>query len=388
METVRVGIIGLGNMGRQHAEYLGMGEIRGARLTSVCDVVPSGLRWATERFGDRVETFDSPEAFFGSGLIDAVLIATPHFDHPKLAIEAFRHGLHVLLEKPAGVDARSVRRMNEAAASSGRVFAMMYHMRLNPLFRKLRDLIRTGELGDIRRMNWIATDMYRTQNYYDTGAWRATWGGEGGGVLLNQCAHNIDLWQWTTGLLPKRVRAFCSFGKRRDIEAEDEATVYAEYENGATAVFVACSTEAPGTNRFEVVGDRGKIVIEDGRLTFWRLRMPESKFNRTFKGAFGRPECWLCDVPLPPENAHYRNVTQNWIDAILRGTPLIAPGEEGLRSVEMINAMYLSAWTDEWVELPVDEDRFLSELEKRIATSRFRRGDSVGRDLVHLPAEE
>lgn len=174
----------------------------------------------------------------------------------------------------------------------------MYNQRTNPLYAKLKELIASGELGEVRRTNWIITDWYRSQSYYNSGGWRATWAGEGGGVLINQDPHQLDLWQWTTGLMPKRVRAFCQFGKHRDIEVENDVTAYVEYENGATGVFVTSTFEAPGTNRFEISGDRGKIVIEDNKLTFHRLRVSETEFNNTFTGGFGSPECWKFDIPI------------------------------------------------------------------------------------------
>jgi predicted dehydrogenase len=265
---------------------------------------------------------------------------------------------------------KQVRLMNEAAAASGKVFSMMYNQRTNPLYQKLRDLISSGELGEVRRTNWIITNWYRSQSYYDSGGWRATWAGEGGGVLINQDPHQLDLWQWTTGMMPKRVRAFCYFGKNRNIEVEDDVTAFVEYENGATGVFVTTTGEAPGTNRFEICGDRGKIVIEDGNLTFWRLRVPEPEFNRDFKGGFGQPECWKCEIPIEGQELGHNGIIQNWVNAIMTGAPLLAPGEEGIKGLMLSNAMLLSAWTDDWVNLPIDEELFYSHLQDRIAKGK------------------
>lgn len=372
MEQVRIGIVGLGNMGMAHASDLINGGVKGAILTAVCDVQHERLGWARERCGDQVRTFDNVTDFLNSDVIDGVIIATPHFDHPQLAIQCFERGLHVLCEKPAGVYTKQVREMNDAAARTDLKFSMMYNQRTNPLYKKLKDLIDSGELGEIHRTNWIITNWYRSQSYYDSGSWRATWSGEGGGVLLNQDPHQLDLWQWTTGLMPKRVRAFCYFGKHRNIEVEDDVTAFVEYENGATGVFVTTTGEAPGTNRFEVAGDRGKIVIEDNKLTFWRLRVPESVFNEEYKGGFGEPECWRCEVPVYGENVGHKGITQNWTDSILHGTPLIAPGEEGIKGLSISNAMLLSTWTDNWVDLPLDEDLYYSLLQERIANSVYK----------------
>ncbi|XID94033.1 Gfo/Idh/MocA family protein [Paenibacillaceae bacterium WGS1546] len=368
MDQVRIGIVGLGNMGLGHAKYLIEGQVDGAILTAVSDVRPERLELA-KSWGKDVRTYASAVEMFRSGEIDGVLLCTPHYDHPRQAIEAFGHGLHVLVEKPAGVYTKQVREMNEAAAKSGAVFGIMYNQRTNPLYAKLKELIASGELGEIRRTNWIITDWYRPQAYYDSGGWRATWAGEGGGVLINQDPHQLDLWQWTTGLMPKRVRAFCAFGKHRNIEVENDVTAYVEYENGATGVFVTSTHECPGTNRFEISGDRGKIVVEDDRMTFWRLRQPESEFNRTNKEAFAQPECWKFEVPVRPGDAQHMRITQNWTDAVRKGTPLLAPGEEGIRGLAISNAMLLSTWTDDWATLPIDEELFYAKLQERIALS-------------------
>lgn len=374
MDKVRIGIVGVGNMGSSHASYLHEGGVRGGELAAICDSNPARLEWARQKFGDSVKLFDSVEALLTSGTIDAVLIATPHYDHPGTAIQAFEHGLHVLVEKPAGVYTKQVREMNEAWAKTDRKFGIMYNQRTNPLYQKLREMIASGELGEVRRTNWIITNWYRSQSYYDSGGWRATWAGEGGGVLLNQDPHQLDLWQWTVGMMPVRVRAFCQFGKYRKIEVEDDVTAYVEYENGATGLFVTTTGEAPGTNRFEVTGDRGKIVIEDGKLTFWRLRVPEPEFNSTFTGGFGAPECWKCEVPVKDDNdSQHKKITQNFVDHILKGTPLLAPGEEGIKGLTLSNAMHLSSWTDNWVDLPIDEELYYAKLQERIANSTMNK---------------
>ncbi|WJH35210.1 Gfo/Idh/MocA family oxidoreductase [Paenibacillus sp. CC-CFT747] len=373
MDKVRLGIIGIGNMGRGHCAYLMKNEVHGVELTAICDTDPEKLKWVPENLGVNVRTFGSPDEFFKSGTVDAVLICTPHYSHPELAIQGFEHGLHVLIEKPAGVYTKQVREMNEASLKTDKLFGIMYNQRTNPLYLKLRDLVTSGELGNIRRTNWIITNWYRSQSYYDSGGWRATWEGEGGGVLLNQDPHQLDLWQWTIDMMPKRVRAFCSFGKYRNIEVEDDVTAYVEYENGATGLFVTTTGEAPGTNRFELTGDNGKIVIEDEKLTFWRLRQPEQEFNAAYKGGFGSPECWKCEIPITGGNPQHKGITQNFVDAIRKGTPLLAPGAEGIKGLTLSNAMHLSAWTDDWVNLPIDEDQYYSMLQERIRNSTMKK---------------
>ncbi|MBM7570335.1 Gfo/Idh/MocA family protein [Aquibacillus albus] len=373
MEEVRIGIIGVGNMGGSHANYIQEKAINGARLTAVLDSSKERGVQLEKTLNNDVKVFTDEDAFFESGLVDAVLIATPHYDHPQLAIKAFEHGLHVLCEKPAGVYTKQVREMNEAAEESGKVFSMMYNQRTNPLYQKLRDLIQSGELGEIRRINWLITNWYRSQSYYDSGGWRATWAGEGGGVLINQCPHQLDLWQWMTGMMPTRMRAFCNFGKYRDIEVEDDVTAYAEYENGATAVFITTTGEAPGTNRLEIAGDRGKVVVENGKMDFWRLRVPEPEFNREYKGGFGSPECWKVEVPIQGQETAHQGITQNFVDAILKGTSLLAPGAEGIKGLTLSNAMQLSAWLDDWVAFPIDEDLYYKHLQEKIASSTVKK---------------
>ena len=372
MEKVRIGVIGIGNMGTSHARNIKSGNVQGAELTAVCDINPDRLMWAKDALGESVALFDNSDAMIESGLVDAVMIATPHYDHPTIAIKAFEKGLHVLVEKPAGVYTKKVRQMNEAAQKSGKVFGIMYNQRTNPLYQKVKDLVESGELGEIKRTNWIITNWYRPQSYYNSGGWRATWAGEGGGVLLNQDPHQLDLWQWICGM-PVRVRAFCGFGKFHDIEVEDDVTAYVEYENGATGVFVTSTGDAPGTNRFEISADRGKIVIEDGNLTFWRLRVSERQFNAEYQGGFGKPECWKCEIPVEGKETGHVGIMNNWVQAILKGTKLLAPGIEGIRGLEISNAMHLSAWLDDWVTIPVDEDLYYEKLQEKIKNSKVKK---------------
>jgi len=374
MDVVRLGIIGIGGMGSNHAGYLKAGKVPGAKLAAVADIDPKRLEWAAKNLPEDVKRFDSSQALIDSGEVDAVVIATPHYDHPPIAIAAFARGLHVLSEKPAGVYTKQVREMNEAAEKSGKVFALMFNQRTTPAYRKLKELFESGELGELKRTNWIITNWYRTQSYYDSGGWRASWAGEGGGVLINQCPHNIDLWQWTCGM-PKRVRAFCHFGKYHNIEVEDDVTAYVEYENGATGLFITTTGEAPGTNRLEVTCDRGKVLIEGDGLKFWRTRKLVSENTRTSKRGFGKPETWKCDVPLRGGGGGHQEVTRGFIDTILHDKPLLTPGTDGIKSLSLSNAMHLSAWTDDWVDLPIDEDLFYEKLKERIATSTYKKPD-------------
>ncbi len=368
MEKVRFGIIGVGNIGTVHARYLLAGTVKEACLTAVCDNNPDKHPAIRQLVGDEVAMFSDAEAMLKSGLIDAVIVATPHYDHPGLSMLAMRNGIHTLCEKPAGVYTAQVRDMNEFARGCNVVFGMMFNQRPNPLYQKVKDLIDSGELGELRRSNWIITNWYRSQSYYNSGGWRATWKGEGGGVLLNQDPHQLDLWQWLVGM-PVRMRAFCQFGKHRQIEVENEVTAYAEYANGATGVFITTTAEAPGTNRLEIAGDRGKVVVEDGKLRFWRLRESETEFNARWENGFGEPECWEVTIPVAPECSEHHVITANFAAAVLYGTPLLAPGTDGIHGLTLSNAMHLSTWTDDWVDLPFDEALFKKLLDERIASS-------------------
>ena len=358
MESIlRFGVVGIGNMGSAHAVQFYEGRVKGAVLAAVCDIEESRLEWARERFGERIPVYRQGEDMLASGTVDAVLIATPHRLHPVIAEEAFARGLSVLTEKPAGVDTASVRRMNQAAARSGAVFGIMYNQRTNPLYRQLHDLVQAGTLGQIKRFVWIINNWYRTQAYYDSGDWRATWSGEGGGVLLNQCPHNLDIWQWIMGM-PLRIRAFCRTGQYHRIAVEDDATIYAEYENGASATFLTSTGEYPGTNRMEISGTLGKAVIENGTLKLWLLEQDE------------RQICFGSREGMPREPVHCRTITQeepdgghleilqNFTEVVRHGGELIAPGAEGIRGLAISNAAYLSSWKEDWVSLPLDEKEF------------------------------
>ena len=305
-----------------------------------------------------------------------MLIATPHYQHPTLAQEAFSQGLHVMCEKPAGVYTKAVREMNAAADQSGKVFAMMFNQRTNCLYRKMRQMVQEGQLGQLKRVNWIITDWYRTQIYYDSGDWRATWSGEGGGVLLNQCPHQLDLLQWICGL-PQRVQAFCHEGKWHDIEVEDDVTAYLEFPGGATGVFVTTTGDAPGTNRFEVTGTLGKLVCEDGALRFWRLAQDERDFCRTSQEGFQKPDCQEVPIETDGENPQHVGVLNAFAGNILRGEPLVADGREGIGGLTLSNAMHLSSWLQKPVDIPFDEELFLQELDRRRASSRKKEGAAI-----------
>ena len=359
MEKIRLGIIGMGNMGSGHLRSILAGECPRVEVTAFADIDPERLSRAKE-LCPRAAAFGSAQELIDSGLVDAVLIAVPHYDHPAIATECFRRGLHVMTEKPAGVYTRQVREMNAAAEKAGVKFAIMFNQRADPIYAKAREIVKSGQLGELKRLVWIVTNWYRTQAYYDSGSWRATWNGEGGGVLLNQAPHNLDLWQWIFGM-PKRIRAFASVGKYHSISVEDDVTIYGEYENGATAVFITTTGEAPGTNRLEISGTRGKLVLEDQKLKWWRLKEDERYTCFNCKDGFVWPESDYEEFTAPEPDGH-PILLSNFADAILDGAELIARGEEGLKSLSISNAAYISSWTDGWAEIPVNEEVFERKL--------------------------
>lgn len=369
MEKVRLGIIGIGGMGTNHVNTIMRGEVPNIELTAVADIRPARLDWAKENLPDTIGIFDDGYKLIDSGMVDAVLIATPHYLHPDYVKYALQHDVHALSEKPAGVYTKQVREMNEIAEKSDKTFAIMFNQRTNCIYRKLHEMIQSGELGQMKRVNWIITDWYRNQSYYDAAGWKATWDGEGGGVLLNQCPHQIDLLQWLCGL-PVKVRAFCHEAKWHDIEVEDDVTAYMEFENGATGVFVTTTADAPGTNRLELTFEMGKIVCEGGKLIFYKLASNISDFCKSEPEGFKQPECTRIEVETDGLNEQHVGVMKAFADHILKGTPLVAEGVEGIRGLTLSNAMHLSSWLDKTIELPFDEELFLSELNKKRATSK------------------
>ena len=353
----RVAVIGIGNMGSYHAKQIYEGKIKSLSLAAVCDTNTERLDWARKDLPG-VACFSSHEELLSSGLADAVIIATPHYFHCPIAIDCFQAGRHVLCEKPAGVYAAQVEEMNTAAQKAGTVFSVMFNQRTDPLYREVKRLTDSGVLGRLQRLSWVVTTWYRTQAYYNSSGWRATWAGEGGGVLINQAVHNLDLWQWIYGV-PSSLTAFCGFGKYHDIEVEDDVTIHASYEDGRTAVFITSTGEYPGTNRLEITGDKGKLVAENGTLTWWRNN-----------GDNTESQAQLVAIPSPQEPIGHLAILQNFADAIRCGTPLISPGQDGLRSLQITNAAYLSAWENRMVGLPVDSSSFLHQLHEHVTHGR------------------
>lgn len=378
MKTVRYGIIGLGNQGSYYLKGLfDQGLIPDAEVTAICDINPQKIDRAQKDLKTvHAKSFDTYTALLDSGLCDAVLVETPHYFHPEIVTAALRRGIHALCDKPAGVYTKQVREMNEVAASGNALFAMMFNQRTNCVYRKMREMIAEGKLGTLQRVNWIITDWFRTQSYYNSGSWRATWDGEGGGVLINQCPHQLDLVSWIVGELPVSVHGFCGYGQWHDIEVEDEVTAFFRYANGATGTFVTTTGEAPGTNRLEISGTRGKLLCEGDQLWFYENSQDSAEVIRDSTAGFSAPPCHKMSVETDGQNPQHRGILCNFTAAILGKEPLFVSGPEGIRGVELMNAIELSGWRGgAEVTIPVDEEAYIAELERHRAASVHKQVD-------------
>lgn len=375
MKQVRYGIIGVGNQGTYYAlDLFDNGAAEKATLTAICDTNPQKMELLLGRMkGQAPACFTDYRELMDSGLCDAILVETPHYIHPEIAIEGLKRGLHVLCDKPAGVFSKQVKEMAVAADASSANYGMMFNQRTNPVYQKMREIVQSGALGTIQRIVWTITTWYRTQNYYDSGAWRATWDGEGGGVLINQCPHQLDLLTWILGEMPVSVSGFCHYGKWHDIEVEDDVTAYMEFASGASGVFITTTGETPGVNRFEISGILGRLVCEGDRLYYHKNEADSAEWIRTCQDGFRRPECAITEItPEPNKQAQHLIVLNGFTAAILNGEMCPIDGREGIHMVDLMNAIELSGWYGgKRLTLPVDEEEYLRELNKRRAVSRY-----------------
>ena len=370
-KKVRFAVVGVGSMGFAHVGNIQRNK--DCELVAVCDIDSKMFDKLSSEQKQNVKCYTDPAECFADPQVDVVLIATPHYFHVDLAISAMQQGKHVLVEKPIAVHKKDAERLlAEAAKHPELVKSLMFNQRTLPAHIKVKQLIESGELGQLRRINWIVTDWFRTQFYYDCGDWRASWRGEGGGVLLNQCPHQLDLLQWFFGM-PSKVRCAVKLGKYHDIEVEDEINAYLEYADGKSANFISSTGEAPGINRLEVVGERGLLTLENGKITFKRNEMETSEYNRTSKERFSAPECWDCTIPVKAAGAvvGHEAIIANVAQCVMKKAELIAPLEEGIRGLELGNAMLYSGLNDVTVELPLDADAYANMLQKLIDTSRW-----------------
>jgi predicted dehydrogenase len=366
MDKLRFGVIGCGGMGGAHIEYLNSAD--GACLAAVCDVDAEKAKKHSTKHN--VPSFLNHKDLLASKTCDAVIVATPHYFHPPITREAFAAGLHVLCEKPIAVDVKEARITNELYQANYKhlKFGVMFQMRTTPVMRKVRELILGGDLGQLTRMTWLCTDWFRTWAYYASGGWRATWKGEGGGVLLNQCPHNLDQMQWLLGgKLPSRVTAVATIAKRHPIEVEDEVSAIMEYPDGMIGHFITTTGEAPGSNRLEFAGDQGKLVIENGKIRFFRTRRSVTETLQASKEMFINVETWDSEIPPMQGGEAHKTITQNFINAIRNDEELISPGVEGVKGLELGNAIMMAGLTGTPVDLPVNGDAYQAFMKEMTA---------------------
>ncbi|MCM8815277.1 MAG: Gfo/Idh/MocA family oxidoreductase [Candidatus Omnitrophica bacterium] len=371
MKRVRLGIIGVGGMGQAHATSV-QTSVKEAKLVAVCDADEKRAKEVGEKHC--VRWFTDYKELIDSGIADAVIVATPHYFHPEISVYAMNKGLHVLSEKPIAVTVSQADTMLEAARKTKKVFSVMYQRRNWGIAVAAKKLIEEGKLGEIKR-TLLIDPWYRSQAYYDSGLWRATWKGEGGGVLINQAPHMIDIFTWLAGL-PKRFEAKVRT-RLHNIEVEDEASVLLEYENGAWGYYYTTTNEVPHIFYLEIAGDLGKIIINGDTLRFFENSVPVSKFTFENKSMWASVETKEKTVRIPKKQATHAEIIKNFCKAITKGEKLIAAGVEGINSVEFINAILLSGFKGKPVETPVDREEYDNFLQEMIKKSKEKIGIEV-----------
>ena len=370
---IRTAVIGVGNMGSRYASILQSGAVRDMELCALTrvkdayrDLLEPSLSAGVPVYNSAAELFDAVEG--GDVSLDAVIIATPHYAHEESAVRAFDNGLHVLCDKPSGVFSRQARQMEEAADKSGKVYSMVFNQRTLPIYRQLKEIVESGKYGALKRVNWVVTDWYRPQQYYTSGSWRATWDKDGGGVLLNQCPHNLDLLQWICNN-PVRVQGFCNEGRFHDIEVEDDVTAYMEWENGATGTFITSTGEAPGVNRLEISLDEALIVCENGTVRIGEVSQEmgckEAEYRKISIEFFKKIKGTWSEITPEKQEHPYETVLQGFADEITGRGKSIADGREGRKSLLLTNAIYLSSWEKRMVEIPAIGSGAETEFEQK-----------------------
>lgn len=368
MRAIRFAVVGTGNIGQQHINLLRSGDIKNAEL--VATVSRSGAAVAAS-----VPHFSSLESLLDEDCCDAVLIATPTMDHVTAAQLAAERGLHVLLEKPLAMSVGQSQALIDSIPSDIQ-FAVMLNQRFHPAYSAIKQLLNDGRIGSIQRYTWTMTAWYRPDVYYKVSRWRGTWPGEGGGLLINQCIHNLDIMQWLFGL-PDRLSAKVAFGRYHDIDVEDEVTAILEHDSGSVGLLQASSGEAPGFNRLEIIGDEGVITWDDKELTLLKADQSVSEHCATTREMFGMPSFTRETVSLDEGVNQHARVVQNFVDALTQGSSLLTPASEGLGSLQLANGMLLSQWDDTAIALPIDSHRYEQLLSERIASSSLREAQNI-----------
>ncbi len=376
MKKLRIGIIGIGNMGSAHAVCLYNGKINNAELTAICDIDEDRLNAFTKEFSGITVYCDYKE-MIASGNIDAVIIATPHKIHTEIAIFAFKNGIDVLSEKPADILYSKVNEACDIASEFKRKYAVMFNQRNNPIYKKIKQMLDSNELGNIKRVNITVTNWYRTQSYYNSSGWRGNWLGEGGGILINQAPHNIDIINMLFGL-PSRITAKCVVGKYHNIEVEDDALLILEYDK-FNVVFSTSTGEFPGTNRIEIACDNGKLIVENGKIVFYKLKISEPDFCKNSGEEFAKIPFDIITVEPEEIDTGHAGILQNFVNSILFGEELTATGLDGLNEIMVTNAAYLSSWTEKAVKLPLKSKKFEKLLKSKMKSSSYLENNATKR---------
>ncbi len=367
--NVKIGVVGAGNIAKQHIENIVNMHVLSAEIVAICSRTKTDLcsKYDLTHFTDYKSLIDSAE-------LDAVIIATPTMSHFEIAKYALQNNLHVMLEKPMGLSSYEGELLIDYQTENSK-FALMLNQRTDPLFIKMKEIVESGVLGEIQRTHWTMTNWFRPEIYFQVSDWRATWKGEGGGLLVNQAIHNLDVFQWICGM-PSELHSFCEFGKYHDIEVEDEVTAFLRYQNGATGMFVGSTGESPGVNRFDIIGDLGSLLFDSGKLTLITNSQSTSAFNQQTNDMFGMPSSIQTQIEINKSVNQHALVMTNFVNAILDGEPLLAPAIDGLASLDIANAMLLSSWKNQSVNFPLARREYQTYLDERIKQSSLRRKSS------------
>jgi predicted dehydrogenase len=363
MQPLRIGLVGLGTMGRGHlSKETALPEVQ---IVGVADVDPAAVQSASQTYG--LPGYSSYQELIENGNCEAILIATPHPFHAPIAQYAARHGLHILSEKPIAVTVAEADAMLDAAKKAGVLLGVMFQTRTEPWFKATHDLLASGVIGPIYRSVIVASHWYRTQAYYDSGSWRGTWTGEGGGVLMNQSPHSLDMFIWLGGK-PTRVLARTSTRFHR-IEVEDTAEALIDYGGDHTGYLYTSTAEWPGDDRYEFSGERGKLVV-NGRSV--RLYRATERVQDTIDhlAVWGKPTGAWEEIPVEGEPPGHAAVVVQFARAVRLGEPLVATGEDGVNSLELGNAIMLSGDLNQAVDLPLNRNAYDRFLERKRAAVR------------------
>ncbi len=356
-----------------HIKNIQDGKVPNCEIACVCD----------EKYIDPVKfaglkAYSSVDEMLKDSDAEAVLVATPSFNHFALAKKALLAGKHVLIEKPIALTSLEAKEIVELAKSLGKTCGIMLNQRTTPMYARIKELVASGELGKINRASWFMTNWYRPQIYFTSSNWRGTWKGEAGGALINQSIHNIDIFAWVFGM-PQKLRAWCKFGKYHNIEVEDEATAYFEFPNDMTATFATATGEFPGTNRLEIAADRGFVVAENDKLTITRFDSLRD-YTLNTKYTFGTPESTTTVETFDGKGEQHSGVLANFAAAVDSGAKFDFDAQQGYNSVCLANAMLMSSWTNSDVDFPFDDAAYAKLLAEKTASSKLR--EKVDTDFI------